>query len=87
MANSKSAEKRHRQNVQQRERNRAQRSRLRKAVKNLRQAVASGDAAKANELLPATLATVDKTAQKKVIHANAAARTKSRLSKAVGGLG
>src|SRR5262245_60488852 len=52
MANTKSAEKRHRQNVKQREQNRAQRSRLRTAVKSLRQAVASGDAAKASEMLP-----------------------------------
>jgi len=87
MANTKSAEKRHRQNVKQREQNRAQRSRLRTAVKNLRQAVASSDAAKANEMLPGTLAIIDKTAQKKVIHANTAARTKSRLAKSVAGLG
>ena len=87
MANTKSAEKRHRQNVKQRERNRAQRSRLRTAVKNLRQAVASGDAAKAGELLPATLSVIDKTAQKKVIHANTASRTKARLAKNVAALG
>ena len=87
MANTKSAEKRHRQNVKQREQNRAQRSRLRTAVKGLRQAVASGDAARANELLPETLGIIDKTAQKKVIHTNAASRTKSRLAKAVAGLG
>lgn len=87
MANTKSAEKRHRQNIEQREQNRAQRSRLRTAVKGLRQAVASGDAAKASELLPQTLGIIDKTAQKKVIHANTASRTKSRLAKAVAGLG
>jgi small subunit ribosomal protein S20 len=87
MANTKSAEKRHRQNVKQRERNRAQRSRLRTAVKGLRQAVASGDAAKASALLPETLAVIDKTAQKKVIHANTASRTKSRLTKTVTALG
>lgn len=87
MANTKSAEKRHRQNVKQREQNRAQRSRLRTAVKSLRQAVASGDAAKAGELLPETLGIVDKTAQKKIIHTNTASRTKSRLAKAVAGIG
>lgn len=87
MANTKSAEKRHRQNVKQRERNRAQRSRLRTAVKSLRQAVASGDAAKASELLPVTLGVIDKTAQKKVIHANTASRTKARLAKKVAALG
>jgi len=87
MANTKSAEKRHRQNVKQRERNRAQRSRLRTAVKSLRQAVASADAARANELLPETLSVIDKTAQKKVIHANTASRTKARLAKTVAALG
>jgi len=86
MANTKSAEKRNRQNVQQRERNRAHRSRLRTAIKRLRSAVASGDAAQAREILPQTLSTIDKIAQKKIIHANAAARYKSRLVKKVAAL-
>lgn len=87
MANTKSAEKRHRQNVKQRERNRAQRSRLRTAIKSLRTAVASGDAAKAGELLPVTLGIIDKIAQKKIIHTNTASRYKSRLSKRVASIG
>jgi small subunit ribosomal protein S20 len=87
MANTKSAEKRNRQNVQARERNRAHRSTLRTAVKKLRSAVASGDAARAQELLPETLSVIDKTAQKKVIHANTASRYKSRLAQKVAGLG
>ena len=87
MANTKSAEKRHRQNVNQRERNRAHRSRLRTAIKRLRTAVASGDAAQASALLPETLSVIDKTAQKKVIHANTASRYKARLAKKVAALG
>lgn len=87
MANTKSAEKRNRQNVQARERNRSHRSTLRTAIKKLRTAVASGDAAKAQELLPETLSVIDKTAQKKVIHANTASRYKSRLAHKVAGLG
>lgn len=87
MANTKSAEKRHRQNVKQRERNRAHRSRLRTAIKSLRTAVASGDAAAANELLPRTLGIIDQIAQKKVIHTNTASRYKSRLAKRVAALG
>jgi small subunit ribosomal protein S20 len=87
MANTKSAEKRHRQNVQARERNRAHRSTLRTAVKKLRAAVASGDAAKAAEILPETLSVIDKTAQKRVIHANTASRYKSRLAHKVAALG
>jgi small subunit ribosomal protein S20 len=86
MANTKSAEKRNRQNIQQRERNRAHRSRLRTAIKSLRSAVASGDAAAAAELLPQTLGIIDKTAQKKIIHSNTASRYKSRLTKTVAAL-
>ena len=83
MANTKSAEKRIRQNAAARDRNRAHRSRLRTAVKRLRAAVDAGDSAKATELLTATLSIVDATAQKKIIHANTASRYKSRLSLAV----
>jgi small subunit ribosomal protein S20 len=83
MANTKSAEKRHRQNVVQRERNRSHRSRLRTAIKRLRSAVSSGDAAAAEAILPETLSVIDKSAQKGVIHSNAASRYKSRLSKHV----
>lgn len=86
MANTKSAEKRNRQNIKQRERNRAHRSRLRTAIKSLRSAVATGDAAAAAELLPQTLGIIDKTAQKKIIHANTASRYKSRLTKTVAAL-
>ena len=87
MANTKSAEKRNRQNVKARERNRAQRSTLRTAIKKLRTAVAGGDAARAQEILPETLSVIDKTAQKRVIHANTASRYKSRLAQKVAALG
>ena len=86
MANTKSARKRIRQNETRRDRNRADRSRLRTAVRKLRSEVAEGNKQAAEELLPSTLGLVDATAQKGVIHKNAAARTKSRLSKAVGKL-
>lgn len=83
MANTKSAEKRMRQTEVRRSRNRAYRSRLRGAIRELREAVSAGDAKRAEELLPKTLVLVDTTAQKQAIHRNAAARTKSRLVKAV----
>jgi small subunit ribosomal protein S20 len=82
MANTKSAEKRHRQNVKERERNRGHRSRLRTAIKRLRAAVESGDSGKVQEILPQTLGIIDATAQKKIIHANTASRYKSRLTRA-----
>ncbi|MFL6196234.1 MAG: 30S ribosomal protein S20 [Thermoanaerobaculia bacterium] len=87
MANTKSAEKRIRQNIKANERNRAHRSRLRSAIKRLRAAVASGDAAGAQAMLSETLGVIDKTAQKKVIHANTASRYKSRLARKVAALG
>lgn len=87
MANIKSAEKRHRQNLERRERNRGRRSHMRTAVKRLRQAIDEGNAEQARTLLTPTLSEIDATAQKGVIHANAAARYKSRLTRAVAGLG
>lgn len=83
MANTKSADKRARQSVKRRDRNRATVSRLRTAVKKVRLAVENGDAAAAKAALPAALATVDASAGKGVIHRNTADRTKSRLTRAV----
>ena len=87
MANTKSAEKRIRQNEENRKRNRKYRSRMRTAIKRLRAAIDKGDAEKAKELLPATVKVIDVTAQKNVIHRNAAGRYKSRLTQAVQALG
>ena len=86
MANTKSAEKRMRQNAERRMRNRSHRTRMRSAVTKLRAALAEGDKDKAQELLVPTIQVIDKTAQKGVIHDNAAARYKSRLTQAVNGL-
>lgn len=86
MANTKSAEKRMRQNEERRQRNRSHRSRMRTAIKRLRAAVDAGETDKARELLPQAIRVIDKTAQKGVIHDNTAARYKSRLSQAVAGL-
>jgi small subunit ribosomal protein S20 len=86
MANIKSAKKRIKRAEKSRARNRAERSRLRTAVKKLRSEVESGNRESAEQLLTPTLSLIDSTAQKKVIHRNAAARTKSRLTKAVNSL-
>jgi len=83
MANTKSAEKRIRQAERRRDRNRAVRSELRSTVKTLRQTIAAGDGEAARALLPKTASMIDSTARKGIIHANAAARTNSRLAKAV----
>lgn len=86
MANTKSAQKRARQSLKRRARNRAGASTMRTAVKKLRQTIEAGDGKAATELLTPTLSLVDKTAQKGIIHTNAADRTKSRLTRAVSAL-
>lgn len=83
MPNSAGAKKRHRQSLDRNTRNRAGRSALRTQIKKTRAAIASGDLEKSTAELVAAQKKLDKTAAKGLIHANAAARTKSRLSKAV----
>ena len=80
MPNHKSAEKRVRQSERRRDRNRSNRSRLRTAIKKLRAAVTTGDAATVQALLPETVSRIDKAVQKGVLHRNAAGRHKSRLT-------
>jgi small subunit ribosomal protein S20 len=81
MPNHKSAEKRMRQNEKRRQINRSNRTRVRTAIKNLRGALSSEDGTKVKELLPNTISTIDKAVQKGVLHKNAAARYKSRLTR------
>ena len=80
MPNHKSAEKRVRQNERRRVVNRSNRTKLRTSVKNLRSAMKGGDAGKVEALLPRTISEIDKAVQKGVLHRNAAARHKSRLT-------
>ena len=80
MPNHKSAEKRMRQNERRRRLNRGHRTRVRTSIKNLRVAVSAGDGPKVTELLPGTISTIDKAVQKGVLHKNAAARYKARLT-------
>ena len=80
MANHKSSIKRIRQNDKRRAVNRANGSRMRTEIKKLRTALALGDVAGAKELLPAVMSVIDKSIQKGVVHRNAAARYKSRLT-------
>ena len=82
MPNHKSAEKRVRQNEKRRKINRSNRTRVRTSIRNLRGALTSDDAATAKELLPDTVSTIDRAVQKGVLHKNAAARHKSRLTRA-----
>ncbi len=75
-----------RQSLKRRARNRASVSRLKTHVKKLRTAIAQGDAAEAEKLLSSTVGAIDKAAKQGVVHDNAAARYKSRLTRHVNGL-
>jgi small subunit ribosomal protein S20 len=80
MPNHKSAEKRMRQNEKRRLVNRNNRGRLRTGIRKLRTALETGDAGATQTLLPETVSLIDKAVQKGVLHRNAAARYKSRLT-------
>ena len=80
MPSHKSAEKRMRQNANRRVINRGNRTKFRTYIKKLRTALDAGKPEEINQLLPETMSVIDKAIQKGVLHANAAARYKSRLT-------
>jgi small subunit ribosomal protein S20 len=83
VARHASALKQHRQGVKRRARNKHNVSQLKTQVKKLRAAIAEGNAKTAESLLSSTVGQIDKAAKKGVIHDNAAARYKSRLTRKV----
>jgi len=83
MPNSASAKKRHRQSEDRRLANRSKRSTVRTLVKKVRAAIDSGDVAKSEAAFQAAQKKLDQAAAHNLIHDNAAARTKARLSKAI----
>lgn len=80
MPHSASAKKRHKQNLRNRERNRASKSELKSHVRKVLSAIDAGDATQAREALRTLASSADKAAAAKKIHRNKAARIKSRLS-------
>ncbi|RMF86118.1 MAG: 30S ribosomal protein S20 [Nitrospirae bacterium] len=78
-----SAAKRARQALKRRARNRAYRSALRTCLKRVHTAIEAGDKEAAQAALAEACVRLDKTASKGVIHRNAAARRKSRLTRRV----
>ena len=86
MANTASARKRARQSEAQRQHNTSLRSELRTAVKNVRKAIEAGDKSAAQTVLQDAASTIDRIADKNIIHKNKAARHKSRLAAAIKGM-
>ena len=83
MPNSPSAKKRLRQNIKRRAHNRQIKSGVRTQVRKVRESIRAGDAAASEEAFRLAAKKLDQAAAKSVLHANLAARTKSRLSKAI----
>jgi len=83
MPNTPTAKKALRQNAKNRLLNRSQRSALRTSIKKCRAAAAGTDAAAAEQAFREVTKKLDQAAAKHLIHRNAAARTKSRLSKLI----
>lgn len=80
MPNTKSAKKRLRQDIKRRAHNRSVKRSLRTQCRKVREAVAANDLARAEEEFRKACRLLDRAAVKRVIHPNAASRTKSRLA-------
>lgn len=80
MANIASARKRARQAVKKRAHNMSLRSRMRTYVKRVRAAIDAGDKDAATTAYAEVVSSLDSSTSKGIIHANNAARKKSRLN-------
>ena len=76
---TRSAAKAHRQSLKRRLRNRAVQSATKTAIKSAVASLAGGDLEVARDQVRAAISTLDRAAQKGVLHPNNAARHKSRL--------
>lgn len=80
MPNIEGAKKRMRQSIVLREKNRSVKRSLKTQCKKVLEAVTAGNVEQAEKELRQSAKVLDRAAARKVIHTNAAARTKSRLS-------
>jgi small subunit ribosomal protein S20 len=87
MANTKSARKATRQIARRTEINKTRRSHLRSSVRNVEEAIASGDRAAATAALKAAEPVIMRAAQRGVVHKNNASRKVSRLAHRIAKLG
>ena len=83
MANTKQAAKRAKQTAKSRSANMGLRTTLRTAIKKVKAAIASGDAKAAQAALAENVSTIDRIADKKIVHKIKASRHKSRLAQQV----
>ncbi len=81
MANTAQAKKRARQAENHRQHNASMRSMLRTYIKRVINAIQTGDKTKAESEYQTAVPVIDRMARKGLIHANKAARHKSRLTR------
>jgi small subunit ribosomal protein S20 len=87
MANTTSAQKAARKIARRTEVNKARRSQLRSSVRKVEEAIVAGDRSKALAALKEAEPVIMRSAQKGVVHRNAASRKVSRLSHQIAKLG
>jgi len=87
LANTKQAKKTAIQAEKHRQLNASQRSAMRTYLKNVIKAIESDDKSKAEEAYKLAVSSVDRMANKGLIHKNKAARHKSRLYKHIQAMG
>ncbi|MES0810333.1 30S ribosomal protein S20 [Roseibium sp. SCPC15] len=87
MANTPSAKKAARKIARRTATNKARRSRVRTYLRNVEEAIASGDQSAANEAFKAAQPEIMRAATKGVMHANTASRKVSRLNARIKALG
>jgi small subunit ribosomal protein S20 len=83
MPNTASAKKRMRQDAVRRSRNRSTKANIRNQLRKVRELIVAKDLEKSQAEFRSLVKKLDRAASRNVIHANAAARTKSRLSTAI----
>jgi small subunit ribosomal protein S20 len=83
MPNTASAKKRMRQDAVRRSRNRSTKAGLRTQQRKVREAIAAKKLDESKSEFQTLVKKLDRAAARNVIHANAAARTKSRISQAI----
>ncbi len=87
MANTSSAKKAARKIARRTEVNKVRRSQMRTSVRNVEEAIASGDKKAAQDALKAAQPAIIRAANKGIIHKNAASRKVSRLASRINAIG
>lgn len=83
MPQHKSAKQRVKRSQKEKMQNKVYRSKFKNLTKKINKALEEGDVETANGMLPGTFSAIDRAAKIGTIHANQAARRKSRLVKRI----